>query len=205
MNIEFYEACQWAKVLGAIYRKSEHAKARDLADTLLKRYEHLEKERSRKRAPAARNTNEERPKASADVAAKKVLGLGSSTSAGVKRPLDEPSRGTTSGAGTAKKLALGEGRNPSTANSNISKPSTSLPARNGTSSISGDRKAGAPGTNAASNSSAASATVAARPKPTASTGFFKNLQGKAQESAAKAPTKYVKFHAPDFVDLGLIT
>ena len=196
LPIEPYEQQQWAKVLTAIFRKSEYHKSRELAETLLKRYEHFERERNRKRGdgktkPLGRNANDEKARATADASNKRIIG--SNVSAGVKRPLDEGSKGASSGAGAPKKAAIGDGKSPNTSSTNLSKSSVTQPSRTGTSSVPGDRKS------AGTNSSTAS-TIASRPKPSAGSGIFRTLQGKAPEQTSKAPAKYVACHVPRFLE-----
>lgn len=151
---------------------------RELADTLLQRYKIFQQEAARNQAKpkqtatAARRTNEEKPRPSGvSVGVRKE---GGNLSAGVKRPIEDVTRGSSALSGAvSKKAALGDGKNPNH-DTNSSKTSVAQPARLGASSMAGEKKSlGAP---SGINATSAPATSTAKKTP----GFFKKLEGKAE-------------------------
>ncbi|KAI5817443.1 hypothetical protein BZA77DRAFT_292332 [Pyronema omphalodes] len=195
MPLELYEKQVWERVLTIIHKKSELDKSREFATLLITRYQQLDKEKQRKdREKKSRSNISEKgkPVTTGNVTAKKEGN--SNLNAGVKRTIDEVGKGAASGA--AKKVAIGDARNP-VSSSNSQKPAApSGPIKTGapaSSSNAGDKK---PATANAASSNApiapsTTAVAAAKSKPPASSGFFKTL-GKSVEpakSATKAPEK----------------
>lgn len=193
MPLELYEKQVWDRVLTIIHKKSELDKSREFATLLITRYQQLDKEKQRKereKKTRANISDKAKPVASGNVTAKKEAN--SSLNAGVKRTIDEVGKGAASGA--AKKVAIGDARNP-VSSSNSQKPAVPFgPNKTGapaSSSNAGDKKP-ATANAATSNAPIAPSTTAmatAKSKPPASSGFFKTL-GKSAEPA-KTATKFV--------------
>jgi len=187
-----YDKQQWQKVLTNIHRKSELDKSREFANQILTRFQHLERERARtdretkKAAGTAGTNNVDKQKAAAPSGAMKK-DASSSLNAGVKRPIEEVGKVLTASA--AKKVLIGDVRNPMP-NSNAPKSAApSVPARNGPSSNGGEKKSatmsGVATSTIGQSPTSTTATVSTK-KPPSSSGFFKSLS-----KPAEAPTKFV--------------
>lgn len=113
-----------------------------------------------------------------------VKGEGSrGLSVGIKRKSDDDAKGSV-GPGTAKKVAVGEGKSTITASSNSTKTGVSAVSSKNGSAL--EKKL---------TTSAGTSTAAPVAKPKTSSGFFKSLQGNRPVSV-KAPTKFVVFPFP---------
>ena len=184
-----FQRHQWEKVLTSIAKKSEHEKSKEFANTIVKRYQHLEGQRARedakqKRAAAAAATlsANDQAKSTASAQGLKKAPPGNNISAGVKRSNDDIGKGSA-----PKKAALGDGKTPSTISSST-KPPTSVMV--GKPSNLGDKKSAL----SVGGSSATASSATAKPKTPPTSSFLNRFQKGAPE--ASKPTAKSVFPPP---------
>ncbi|KAL7273749.1 hypothetical protein RUND412_003369 [Rhizina undulata] len=206
------EQLRWQKTLKSIEKKTESLKAKELCQKIMTYAQ--AKNASRAKEGKDRSKMQEKTKANPTTAGvstiapgprtnvdkERVAGnagvikraAGSNLIVGVKRKSDDEAKSALSGA--VKKVALGEGRSPSSSNSNTSKVGANIPPKT-IGSMLPEKKPTASSGASSSASTNTNGPVAAKPKMTSS-GFFKSLAGN-RAPVVKAPTKPPEKKAPN--------